>query len=1371
MGSYNRRGNMFSSNLNIQHVNQIKKAIKVMQLFANFGDVEGQIQCSVQLGQLAAGGEGNCEMIREEGGLKLICGLLLQPKDDAQLQSARALTHLAKIKAGRGEMVELDVFVALGRMLKSSDQELTKASAKCLEQLLRDSEMCKHQSVINSGVIPNLCNMVNNINNVEALPDAALCMQYITATESLRGVFGDSGGISSLVHMSDGAPALEVSLPVAAALGNLSTDAKYGRDIVDGGGVPVIVRCLEHWAPEVKSAALQTLNNLKTDSACDAIATSPDGFELVMRCANRKAEPPNTEEVYSKALDLILTLASHISMIDRLEQLKVLDMLLLFATSSSDKDNVRAAQGFARVLRNSRVQRQFMAKDKPYLEALFQLGSSSSNPEVHEFVALALLNLCNSNNTNSNNEPELVSTDRRRALLLRYGMSSDMGTRRNTAQILSKIAHSSGAIHLGGNEALKVLIDMTRSRDEVVFRFGALAISAVAFTAGNSSTNIAVNGGLRTLIQFGYSKNQTMQTQAATALGSIALNSKISDQLLDEGGLQLLERLCRSPHPDVLAAARKAKSNYSAMQTLGNLALYASITDVTALKGVDERHSRDLIEQVSADHVSPDVIRVGLTALANLNLDKRCAAQCLKTPADVEMFCKFIDPSIASPGPEFDVWRDEIVVQAVRALGNGAHEEQQFKSIAQHPESVSCLVKQLAIGSTKHATIHIEVCNTITRLARSELIRKRFFAEQGLEPTIVLLNSRNDDVKIAAAGVLAALATDEKSCERILKDRALSGVVAMLLSLSTPVSRQGAYLLSRLAVATKFHNEILLSVKWSVMVQLLEHDDSDIRVAIANTIALLAQNAITAVPTLSKEQQGLSPKKQVPLLAATKDQLAAIRQGMMDSGALPLLVKMSSSGDVSLQLASAGALAVLASYPPARAMLRTLDLMATLASMARSPNLQVRQAAAEVLANFVETDDAEGGGEGSHLLDKTTLGGLVELVHAGTVPLAKSSAVENARRAARALAQVSKSYEGKMRIAEMKGIGALIALAAIDDPTARLDGVRVLAELSVVTSNQVEIVTQGGLAVLLDLTVMNSHHTDEAEEFALKTIANLAINAENKAKLDRPEVKQRLDAIARALPDPAGDAKVHASKTKLAQRALNNMLSSRLLAKLSNDASWFGGGVTADDVRAILSLLQNSENAAVGCEVARALGNIAEKGSNMNHILTAGAVEAIAQLLPSPDPQVQMLASRAVALFALHPDARRLLTDQKATTSLCRLLNTTVPRSLTDPTPVAVAPAPSGTGPRPAEPIVLKDPSRQRKETIIENRDTLLFATRALANLCVLPELPKNTIIVVRENTIHPLVLLVAHSQVDAELRYEAARVLASLNHTPAPTY
>jgi len=462
--------------------------------------------------------------------------------------------------------------------------------------------------------------------------------------------------------------------------------------------------------------------------------------------------------------------------------------------------------------------------------------------------------------------------------------------------------------------------------------------------------------------------------------------------------------------------------------------------------------------------------------------------------------------------------------------------------------------------------------------------------------------------------------------------------------------------------------------------------------------------------------------------------------------------------------------AVMALHPTARYVLHNLDLMTSLANMSRSPTVQVRQAAAEVLANFVDT---EGGQNSDHVLDKTTLGGLVELVHAGTVPGAKPAAVENACRAARALAQVAKTYEGKMRIAEMKGIGALLALAAADQLNARLQAVRVLSELSVVTKNQVEIASQGGLSVLLELTTPGATHDDEVEELALRTIANLAINADNKARLDRPEVKQRLNAIARSVPDPNGDLEMYTIKTKLAQRALNNMLSSRLLAKLSADASWFGGGVTGDDVRAILSLLQNSDNAAVGCEVARALGNIAEKSSNMPHIVAAGAVEAIADLVPSPDPQVQMLAARAVSLFALHDEARAMLTKQDVAKSLCRVLLTVVPQGLANANAaileVATHPnaAPNATG---ATANTQLTPSPQRHEIpTLDHRDAILHASRGLANLCVMPELHKNAIVVVRENTIHTLVILVAHPAVDAEIRYEAARTLAALNQIPMP--
>jgi hypothetical protein len=64
--------------------------------------------------------------------------------------------------------------------------------------------------------------------------------------------------------------------------------------------------------------------------------------------------------------------------------------------------------------------------------------------------------------------------------------------------------------------------------------------------------------------------------QAATAIGSVALNSKIRDLLLEEGSIQLLEKLSHSKNPAVLAAAQKAKSNFNAMMLLEDLAMFAA---------------------------------------------------------------------------------------------------------------------------------------------------------------------------------------------------------------------------------------------------------------------------------------------------------------------------------------------------------------------------------------------------------------------------------------------------------------------------------------------------------------------------------------------------------------------------------------------------------------------------------------------------------------------------------------------------------------------------------------------------------------------------------------------------------------------------
>ncbi len=59
------------------------------------------------------------------------------------------------------------------------------------------------------------------------------------------------------------------------------------------------------------------------------------------------------------------------------------------------------------------------------------------------------------------------------------------------------------------------------------------------------------------------------------------------------------------------------------------------------------------------------------------------------------MLCQFIDPSWEIE-PHWEIWREEIVVQALRALGQCAHDEQSSK-----------MVMQVWPSSHTHITFHL----------------------------------------------------------------------------------------------------------------------------------------------------------------------------------------------------------------------------------------------------------------------------------------------------------------------------------------------------------------------------------------------------------------------------------------------------------------------------------------------------------------------------------------------------------------------------------------------------------------------------------------------------------------------------------------
>lgn len=1269
-------------NTSLQNVSRVKKSVKVMQLFAKFGDIEGQIQCSKQLATLAKDSDATREAVADEGGLDLIVQLTLQTKEEARLAGSRALAVLAANANNRRKIVDQGALKPLASMLLSRDPELQKASANCLVQVLDDPYTLAHESLESSRVIHALAHADSDMKNIDCHSDLTTLMSVVTATPALQESFVSEGGIFALVRISEGTPTFEVRLRAAAALGNLSADQGYAAQIIGAGGLPMIVMCLDHYSEEVQTAALHTLNNFHAEVADPRIHAAPHSLEFILRCCDLK----RASEMRLEGMKLIVRFCSQPTIAkDLVNRYDLLSLLRVYAKSHDVENHRIAAQCYSTLSNEPYVQNLLFQREE--VDVVYELGESSS-VTVQRAVASCILHLAG----DEDHQVALMNVDRRSALLFKYAQSDDLVTQQRAAEALSRLAYNpEAAKYLSGTRPIQILIKLATSKEDSVLRFGAMAVSAVAFAGGDSSTNIAENGGLRTLISFGYSKNATMQAQAATAVGSIALNHRIRDKILEEGGIQLLEKLSHSKNPIVQTAALRAKSNFSAMMILEDLAIYAAIRDDSAVRTLDLRQFQTLFDNIR-DAKDVDVLRVGLTALANLNKDYQNMMRFQKNLRGVEVVCQFFDPSWEID-PQWEIWREEIVVQAFRCLRSCAHDESSSKMVMQGSSAITTIVKQLNIPSGKRSAVHIEACNTLAALsAKASSVRKRICDEQGLDPLIVLLNSRNEEVQIAATTVLAELVQDEKNAVMVIEEGALSGVLNLMEVSNMKASKQAVRVLSRLSLAARNHEQIMQKLRWPTIAKHLESSELEIRVGMAILVAQLFT---------SKESRG-----------------KWLQQGA-SNGIIELVIKMAASKYPTEQLGSAKVLAVVAADKEMRPQLNTPEVLDYLSAMSASSDENVKQAAAEVLSNLIEvTDDQD------RLLPNVMLSALIALVKVSDGPYSCN--------AADALYSMSKRYDGKLKIAELGGIKSLLILAASPKLEAQRPAVGCLCELSTIAKNQLEIVEDDGLLVLFGIiSSLGMGKDDEVEELALQTIANLAINAENESKIVEVGGHTQLIKLAQGNVEQ-GDPEAIARKSKIAKQALTNMYSSKLLAQLSGGAKASFLGVTVKDgeVKRICQLLEGKSNTGVQREVARALGNVAGKGSKtMQLMLDEGGVDAVVSLCNSPDAEVLGEAARAVGIFATHAGARAHLARGKAVEMMSQVLIS-----------------------RP----VLELP-----------QDMVLAITRALANMCVMPEQIRVTTSIVRAGALHPFVVMIASEKATSELKFEAAKVLAAMNYVP----
>ena len=1480
----------------------IEKCLKLMKLYADMGDYEGEIQCAKELRTFATQAHSNTVYIYEHGGIPRLVTLAARPKarDEARIHAVRAITAMSHTHhLSRKQCFELGLLTTLVSMLqmttkkpkkkkkgdKKADEpshamptgvgfDLQKVATACLAVLTSSDgqkEVPEHALIIRKQCAdPKLVGALVDIGlsmNVDAFLSVAKTLEHLASIPAVQKMLFEDDGIGALVHMS-GTGTSDVRVAASSALGSLITSSFQqgthegpAQRIVDAGGLPVILSCLLHWNTDVQLHALATLHlllsayaNMHTTFISEGGLTSivqiisgekvkgsggSSSKQAMALGPNFNGSSDTSESMRHLALGMLVQLTEQMESngpalvnANALQLLvRVVAQEVATATQArawqwsgkfakwSKEDQVDAMRGLANMLSDAQSQSIFM--DAGYVPLFFDCMkktmafSSSSSVNVtfeellREHIARALSNLSMS----TYNHCAILGLDesatnfslvgKRLNGLLFLLQSQSTLTRRYIVKAFSQMAQNASqtSAALTRGKCIQMLIQLTKSNssDPEIQKYAIITLSHMAFmNEENAHVRIVQEGGLRALVAFGYSKNPSLQEQAASALSNMTLNCKLEAQLIDDGGLQLLDKLSHSKrHWRVAYLASMALSNYRASRTLGKIAVNAQMyqmkclqhdavdsisTNVSADSSQDGVLSSQLqfdpadLTQLCDGMVSPSVEVQRITCLAITHLAQTTKQRALLAQAGVldvlpTLIVQQSEKPLSLPDDVSSSWT-QFMPHLIDQHAHMASLLAQAAMIQGDPHLTRTLLQQHneimpAILSLATATIptfpsppiHVEewkrttasvcaaACNLLRIIGttlpvvvtsflfdeegpkRSSVIseggisgprnsvgrfRSSSASSHGFDMTIRAKEPQNTPQLVRRPSVVAFVGHSSLALVHYLRERQYPAIIIAVCHLFATLCQnahdaerfvvQGGVLEPLVALSVMEEKNTANSTSPFAIVRASLHTLTRLCLFEGNHRLIMERLRLPVLMSLMRASDMGIQIHAASIIEAVLSSHRAYQSEFIEADGLQPLIQMLSSMVPQTQICASHTLAALCTVNPLiREHIKRFNVIGELSRMAQSTSDDLRHASAELLSNLVvdlesdENANSHASGTFELSLSMDGLLALIALIHTGDGPFSC--------KAASALAAIASRYEGKIQIAKYGGIPALLDLARSSRHEAQHPAILTLNRLSTIAKNQTAIVDEGGLQILL--TLVSSPDT-KIEELSIMTLANIAVNAENEKKIVSIGGQQWLRNLAQSADRP--------EIQREAVRAMNNLEASKTFAKLANYATWRLQPVQPGEIQQMVLLLKENQNTALEREVARALGNVGCKSSNLETIYKEEGMAAVVNLCDSPDEEVQGEAARAVGNFALNSVYCPHLIELGAIELLANLLES-------------------------ANPHVHGE------------------AAHAMGNLA---QHVDSHLRIARAHAIHPLIVLLARSS-DPTIQYEAARALAAL--------
>ncbi|KAJ2889833.1 Vacuolar protein 8, partial [Coemansia aciculifera] len=244
------------------------EALEPMLYLLQSAYVDVQHGASAALGNLARITE-NKRLIVSMGGLDLLVRQMLSPNTSAQINSVGCITNLAADEENKLVIARSGALVPLTRLARSKDQRVQRNATGALLNMTHRVEL--RQMLVEAGAVPVLVDLAGSATDEETQYYAVTALSNIAVDEGGRRFLWESQQQPSqltgmLVRALHRPLKIKIQTQIVLTLRNLACDPRYQAQVVEEGGLDVLLPLLQSSYTVLITSTCACLRNLSIDS-------------------------------------------------------------------------------------------------------------------------------------------------------------------------------------------------------------------------------------------------------------------------------------------------------------------------------------------------------------------------------------------------------------------------------------------------------------------------------------------------------------------------------------------------------------------------------------------------------------------------------------------------------------------------------------------------------------------------------------------------------------------------------------------------------------------------------------------------------------------------------------------------------------------------------------------------------------------------------------------------------------------------------------------------------------------------------------------------------------------------------------------------